>query len=93
MAEIKNASSGKLQTESIEAAYLQDLEKVQADLGVVLRHHAADKGWTLVIAALVETTGTLTALLVKSDSSLRAGLLRRLDELKLFISCADQQPQ
>jgi hypothetical protein len=77
----------------IEERYRHDLERIQADLGAVLRRHAATEGWPIIVHALIETSGTLAALLVAEEPMTRGYLVSRLDDLSLHIATAGQRAQ
>ena len=73
--------------------FTRDVETVQAAIGVPLRTYVPIYGGPLVVLALVETCGTLAALLVQDDPTTRPLLLARLTELQLHIATVGQRPQ
>jgi uncharacterized protein (DUF2237 family) len=64
------------------------LERIEADLLAVLRHHAPAAGWPLCAHALIEATGSLAALLVTEAPASRALLITQLDALRLHVAIA-----
>jgi hypothetical protein len=69
------------------------IEGIQRDLGTVIRDHARVVPKRVLLAAVLETVGTLATLLVAEDASLLPMILNRLEELKVYLATMAQPTQ
>ena len=78
---------------SAGAAYRRDLERVEADLLSVVRHHVRALGVQVVTVALVELLGAVCQDIVTADPSAAPRIVETLGQLQLYVSTPTGRPQ
>lgn len=73
--------------------FRKDLEKVQADLLVVLRHHWPAVGHQVISTAIIETTGSVCAAIIEDEPSAQPDIDTKVGQLHLFIAATGTQHQ
>jgi hypothetical protein len=81
------------QERALADVYRRELDRVEADLVTIVRHHARTLGVPIVTTALVEVLGGVLADVVTANPAAAAGIADTLAQLQLYVATVNQAPQ